>query len=360
MQGASPAGTSAYAERFQKALAAGSYRKALGLTVSSVGLGTYLGRDDDAWDQSYLESIVAAVSGGINVIDSAINYRLERSERVIGEALRTLEGFSRGGIVLATKGGYVPSRDPEGYFREKVVKRGLARAEDLVSGCHSVAPGYLRHQLLESLQNLGVETIDIYHLHNPEQQLEEVDRPEFARRMRAAFECLEDAVSRGSVSTYGTATWNGYRVDREDPGALCLEDLVVLAREVAGDSHHFRVVQLPFNLAMPEALTSRSQTLRGSPCSFLEAAEELGIVVMTSASILQGRLARGLPPELHAAFPGLETDALRALQFARSAPGVTTALVGMGHAPHVRENLKLLEVHPVPGGGIAGLFPPED
>jgi len=291
------------------------------------------------------------------VIDSAVNYRLERSERTIGRALASLEtaGIPRAGLVIATKGGYVPARDPETYF-SRIVAEGLAQPADLVAGCHSIAPGYIRHQLGTSLANLGLAAVDVYYLHNPEQQLAEIERPAFLARMRAAFEALEEQVAAGRVGVYGTATWNGYRAAPDDPGALSLEALVSLAREVAGESHHFRVVQLPFNMAMPEAFGQATQRLGGKHVAFLEAAEQLGIAVMTSASILQGRLARGLPANVQQLFPGLTTDAQRALQFARSTPGVTVALVGMGRTAHVAENLALVGEAPLPPDAIRGLF----
>ena len=360
MPGATTAGTAAYAKRFEARAAPGHFREAFGLTLSSIGLGTYLGREDDATDRGYRDSVLAAVRGGINVIDSAINYRLERSERAVAQALTELaaQGIGRSEIVVATKGGYIPARDPEDYFRRHILGAGLARLEDLVAGCHCLAPGYLRHQLETSLRNLDVETVDIYYLHNPEQQLEELEPADFQARLRAAFEGLEAAVAAGRVGVYGTATWNGYRVPPGSPGALSLDALVKLARDVAGGSHHFRVLQLPFNLGMTEAFGHATQSVGGSPASLLEAAGELGIAVMTSASILQGRLARGLPSSLGEAFPGLTSDAQRALQFTRSTPGVTTALVGMSRVAHVEENLGLVGVAPLAGEAIAPLFHP--
>ncbi len=352
---ATTAGTATYAASVSAA--PGHFRSALGLTLSSIGLGTYLGRDDEAADAAYHDAIVAAVRGGVNVLDSAVNYRLERSERAIGRAIATLarEGTPREALVVATKGGYVPAPDPEAYFAT-IVARGLARREDLVAGCHSMAPGYLRHQLATSLANLGLAAVDVYYVHNPEQQLEEVDRPEFLARLRAAFEALEAEADAGRIGVYGTATWNGYRVPADDPGALSLEAVVGLAREVAGDRHRFRVVQLPFNLAMAEAHGHPTQVVDGAPAPFLEAAARLGVTVMTSASILQGRLARHLPPAVSKAFPGLATDAQRALQFARSTPGVTTALVGMGRLAHVEENLRLVGFPPASPDAVRSLF----
>jgi aryl-alcohol dehydrogenase-like predicted oxidoreductase len=350
--------TGAYARRFDGAVAPGSFRLAFGLTVSSLGLGTYLGREDDGSDRSYREAVVAAVEAGVNVLDTAVNYRLERSERVVGQALADLAagGVRREEVVVATKGGYVPSPDPEAYFEERIVRRGLARPDDLVSGCHCIAPGYLRHQLRTSLENLGLESVDVYYLHNPEQQLDVLEPGAFRARVRDAFAVLEEAVDRGEVGVYGTATWSGYRVPPGSRGALSLEALSEAAREVAGDGHHFRVVQLPFNLAMPEAYVNATQVVMGSEVPALEAASRLGVTVMTSASILQGRLSRGLPVQIEGALPGLSTDALRAIQFARSAPGVTTALVGMGRAAHARENVSILRVPPVSPEAIDALL----
>jgi predicted aldo/keto reductase-like oxidoreductase len=123
--------------------------------------------------------------------------------------------------------------------------------------------------------------------------------------------------------------------------------MVEIANEVGGESHGFRFVQLPFNLAMPEALTLSNQVVDGQPVSTLEAATALGVSVISSASIFQGRVAQGLPKDLRESLGSLPTDAQAAIQFVRSAPGVCTALVGMSRIEHVEENLKLVSVEPL-------------
>jgi aryl-alcohol dehydrogenase-like predicted oxidoreductase len=358
MAGATSEGTAAYAQRLAGTAAAGHFRAALGLTVSSIGLGTYLGREDDATDRAYRDAIEAAVAAGVNVLDTAVSYRLQRSERAVGHALAALasRGITRDQLVVSTKAGYVPAADPGDYFQREIVARGLAGAEELVSGCHSLAPGYLRHQLDTSLRNLGVTTVDIAYLHNPEQQLDEVPPDFFLSRLRSAFELLEQAVGRGEVGVYGTATWNGYRVRPGRREWLSLETLVRTARDLAGERHHFKVVQLPFSLGMAEALVSPTQTLGRTPVSLLTAARELGITVMASAPLMQGRLARGLPPQAHVALTGYDSDSQRALQVARSAPGITTALVGMSRVAHVRENLGLVAREPLAAETVTAMM----
>ena len=95
--------------------------------------------------------------------------------------------------------------------KETLVKTGLVRPEEVVAGCHVMSPRYLENQIEASRSNLGVETIDLYYLHNPETQLAEVTRQEFFRRLKAAFEALEKAVATERIRAYGTATWNAYR-----------------------------------------------------------------------------------------------------------------------------------------------------
>src|SRR5262245_38436229 len=102
-------GTKHYAAKFAGHAAEGHFRHAQGLLLSSIGIGTYLGQPDAKTDEGYTNAITAAVEGGINVIDAAINYRFQRSERSIGAAIRRLadRGFSRDELVLCTKGGYL-------------------------------------------------------------------------------------------------------------------------------------------------------------------------------------------------------------------------------------------------------------
>jgi aryl-alcohol dehydrogenase-like predicted oxidoreductase len=219
-----------------------------------------------------------------------------------------------------------------------------------------LAPRFIRAQLEQSLRNLNVSHLDVYYVHNPESQLETIGRTAFRDRLRRAFAVLEEAVEAGMITHYGTATWNGYRVP---PGAteyLSLEDVLSLARDVSGLTHHCRFVQLPYNLAMLEAMTARNQRAADEVMSILEAAERYGITVVCSASLLQGRLLGQLPDGLRDQFEGLTTDAQRCLQFARSTPGVTTALCGMGRARHVTENLLVAQHAPLTAEQFKLLF----
>jgi len=204
---------------------------------------------------------------------------------------------------------------------------------------------------------MGIECVDVYYIHNPESQLSAVSRAEFERRLHAVFEQLENARADGSIQYYGAATWNGFRVADNARDYLSLERMIELAREAGGPEHGFRFIQLPFNLAMPEALVSDNQSLAGAHVSVLEAARALGVTVVASASILQGKVAHNLPETIRKPLGSLSTDAQTAIQFVRSTPGVTTALVGMSRRAHVEENLQLVRVPPATPEDYRRLFP---
>lgn len=348
-------GTRRYAEKLAARLAAGHFRElAGGASASTLGLGTYLGPEDGATDVQYQDAIVRALELGVNVLDTAVNYRHQRSERAIRTALGT--AISRGvvrrdEVVVATKGGFIPfdgavPRDARAYFAATYVETGIIKPGDVAKGAHCMTPRYLRDQIDRSRANLGLETLDVYYVHNPETQLGEVDRAEFMSRVRSAFGALEEAVSAEHIGHYGTATWTGYRVDPADPGYLSLAELVATARDVGGADHHFKVIQLPYNLGMTEAFTRANQRVKDRVIPVLEAARELGVSVVASASLHQGQLIR-LPPVMTEYIPGLTTDAQRALQFVRSTPGIGTALVGMKTPAHVDENATIGSVSPM-------------
>jgi aryl-alcohol dehydrogenase-like predicted oxidoreductase len=320
---ASAEGTERYAEKRPEFRDAGFYRAVLDLRVSSLGIGTYLGATDEAADRAYTEALIAAGEGGINFFDTAINYRHQRSERCVGAALRQLP---RDEIVVCTKAGFLtPGAVPDSL-----------RPEDVVGGMHSLAPQFLEDQIERSRANLGVDTIDVFYLHNPETQLGFRTRDQFESGIRAAFTQLERLADRGKIRWYGAATWDGFRQE----GALSLPRLAAIALEEGGPQHRFRFIQLPFNLGMTEAFAERSDNV-------LTAAAGLGIAVVASATLSQTRVLREMPAGAGELLPGLASDAQRAIQFTRSTPGISVALVGMGRRRHVMENLGVAGVPPL-------------
>jgi aryl-alcohol dehydrogenase-like predicted oxidoreductase len=320
------------------------------LSVSALGAGSYLGDCTDEEDERYRVALREAISLGVNLIDTASNYRCQRSERVVGQAV--VEAIAAGEVrrdelLVCTKGGYVAldgeppaTRDAyDAWLHEHLFAPGIVSPGDLARGGHSLHRNFIAHQLDQSRRNLGLATIDLYYLHNPEEQLLSLDRAAFRALVQDAFALLEERALAGEIVGYGCATWLGLRMGPEHRQHLALADLMAIARDVGGTTHHFRAVQLPVSLAMPEAARVPTQQLGRKLVPLLEAADALGVGVVASAPLMQGRLTAHLPVEMHALFPTCTTDAQRALRFASELPGMGTVLAGMRQPEHVRENI---------------------
>ena len=352
---ATPEGTARYRDRFPQLRDAGHFRHAEGvpgageLWLSSLGLGTYLGEPTAAFDAGYTAAAQAALAGGINLLDTAINYRHQRSERNLGAALAKLISASelqRDEVMICTKAGYLSfdgdmPADPRAYFMREYVDSGIVDPKEIAGGMHSMAPRYLADQIERSRSNLGLETLDVFYLHNPESQLDHVAPSVFRQRLKDAFVMLEEAVAAGKIRWYGTATWNAYRVPAGQRGSMPLAAVLDVAREAGGgEQHHFRFIQLPFNLGMPEAYAFPNQQAGEEMLSVLQVAARSGVAVIGSATLHQGALAEGLP-EFIGQRLGMQNDAENAIQFARSAPGLAAALIGMSRPEHVAANLSV-------------------
>ena len=310
-------------------------------SLSCVGLGTWMGDTTAVTDQAYIRAITHAVRSGVNVIDTAINYRAMQAERCVGRALKRLEddGYIRSMVLLCTKGGFIPhdasnSLEYRDYVKSFYVDKGLISGEEAAQG-HSIRPLFIRYALEQSLNNLCVAHIDVYFLHNPEVSLEAVGPDAFYENLAQTFQVLEGAIASGRIGCYGVATWEGLRVGPSSKQHLSLQRVVDAARGVAGDGHHFRAIQMPYSVLRPEAYTRRCQEIGGRWLTPLQAAHELGLYCFTSATVGQAtKLNDGILAGLKKLAPGLPAHSAM-LQFARSTPGAGTALIGMRQISHV-------------------------
>ena len=329
-----------------------NYNKFEELSLSNVGIGTYLGDADARTDELVTSAVKESITSGINVVDTAINYRSQKAERSVGKAVSELikEGkISRDQIFISSKNGYV-TNDADvklgfwEYVKEEYSQKGIIKEGDVTSGYHCMTPKYLSDQLDRSLKNLGLDCIDLMYIHNAvEGQIKDVSKEQLLEKLKAVFELYEQKRKEGKIKFYGMATWECFRVTKDNPQYLSLEEVFSIAKKIGGEDHGFRFIQLPFNMYYDQALLGKNQTLQNQDMSILEAAVRLKIGVFTSVPMMQGRLLTpGTMPEFNELKPSL-----RALQFIRSSPGVLAPLVGQKAAAHVSENLEIMKIPPM-------------
>ncbi len=363
---ATPQGTRRFAARFPDL--PGHFRCPDRLSVSSFGLGTRAGESGGGDDLLYRQAVPELLAGGVNVFDTALSDRMQTSERALGVALsRALRqgAAARDEIVVVTKGGLL-TPDPElargaGEARRNLVASyldtGLVTPERLAGGVLCLEPPFLRDQILRSRRNLRLETLDVWLIEQPELALQAFGPQEFKRVLCHAFEALEAAVSDGQIAAYGACTWDGLLRSHTDRAHLSLLDLFQWALDVGGADHHLRAIQLPYNLAMAEALRLPSQIgPAGGTAAVLSALRGTGTLVLASAPLMQGRALGRLPEFVRKCLPGRLSDAQLCLQFARSSPGITSAIVGMRETAHVEQNLSLARVPVATPEAIEAIF----
>jgi len=329
-----------------------NFRQFNGLTLSNVGVGTYLGEPNSETDILVKNAVKQSILAGINVIDTAINYRAQKAERSVGVALAELinDGkLHRNEIFVSTKNGYVTNdadikEDFWQYVNREYVKSGVISADDISSGYHCMTVPYLEDQLNRSLKNLGLECIDLIYLHNAvEGQIKDVTREDFMKKLESVFLFYEQKRKECKIRFYGMATWECYRVPPDDSQYLSLNETITLAKKVGGENHGFRFIQLPFNMYLDQAFMIKNQDSNGQQISILDATTKHNIGVFTSVPLMQGKLlAPGVMPEFDDLKPSI-----RALQFIRSTPGVLAPLVGHKSVPHVNENLEIMKIPPM-------------
>ena len=342
-------GTQKFVDDFSKEKL--NYKKFQNLHLSNVGIGTYLGNPDEYTDKMVKEAVKQSIISGINVIDTAINYRAQKAERSVGKAIAELiqeKKISRDQIFLCTKNGYLTNdsdvnQDFWQYVKNEYAQKGVIKEGDVTSGYHCMTIPYLEDQLERSLKNLGVDCIDLLYLHNPvEGQLTDIPKEQFLKNLKSVFEFYEGKRSRGKIKFYGLATWECFRVEEDNPNYLSLKDSFDMAKDVGGEDHGFRFIQMPYNMHFDQALLKKNQKYDNEKISVLEAASRLGIGVFTSVPFMQGRLlGPGVIPEF-----GNLKPSIRALQFIRSTPGVLAPLAGQKTREHVAENLEVMKIPP--------------
>ena len=295
---ATSTGTAEWAERHSQL----SFRPLgqTGLLVSQAGFGSY--RISGAVPE-HAAALRRALDAGVNLIDTSANYADGGSEELIGEVIAQLitsGRLRREEILLVSKGGYLQGQN---YKISQERKRRGTPFPELVPYAdgleHCIHPEFLTDQLSRSLARLGLETIDVYLLHNPEYFFGRVlkerppsdrSRAEYERRIENAFRHLETEVAKGRIRWYGISS-NTFPVSHEDPQYTCLERIWQKAESISSD-HHFRVIQLPMNLFESGAVLFANQP-SGKTTLAVARQKDIGVLINRPLNAFTGnRLVR--------------------------------------------------------------------
>jgi aryl-alcohol dehydrogenase-like predicted oxidoreductase len=356
MQIATPQATLDFAKKFSNYKE--FYIKHNNLIFSKLGLGTFNKEPykEENYVFHYIEGVKEAVKNGINLIDTASNYRYGQSEKEIGEALKELfeaNEAKREELIICSKGGFIQleypfPKNPYEWIDENIIKTKLATKEDIELDQHCMSPDFLEWSCKKSLENLGVNSLDIYFLHNPEMQLIKLGKNKFLKKVESVFKRFEKMCDMGLMKYYGIATWNGFTNEKDSDEHLNLEDFVEIALKVAGENHRFKYIQTPFNIAKTSIYTMPTQTVKGQDCTLLQAAHRLNMGVIGSSSLLQMNLfKKSFKPETGYLLDPkmvLKNDIQLALQFVRSTPGIISSLFASKAPIHIRENLEITQI----------------
>ena len=360
MQVATTEGTLEFAKKFSNYK--DFYIKSNDLIFSKLGLGTFNKEPykEENYVFHYIEGVKESIKKGINLIDTASNYRYGQSEKEIGEALKELFNeniIKREELIICSKGGFIQleypfPENPYEWIDKNIIDAKLASSEDIELDQHCLSADFIEWSCKRSLENVGIDSFDIYYLHNPEMQLSKLGEKKFYKKIESIFKRFEKMVDMGIIKYYGVATWNGFINDKRSNELLNLEDLVEIAKKVGGGNHNFKYIQTPFNIGKTSIYTLPTQTVKGEECTLLQAAYRLKIGVISSSSLLQMNLfKKSFKPETGYLLDPkmvLKNDIQLALQFVRSTPGIISSLFASKAPIHVRENLEITKIKATP------------
>ncbi|KDO18742.1 hypothetical protein SPRG_15863 [Saprolegnia parasitica CBS 223.65] len=213
-----------------------------GLSVSAIGLGAmgmtafYGDFDREAAEETNIETIGKALELGVNMIDTAWIYQsfgIDGKPNVTNEALvgKAIKRFGRDKFVIATKFGPGIAADGKSFVSGK--------------------PAHIREQLAQSLERLGVDSVDLYYMHrmDPSTPIEET------------MQCLKELVLEGKIKYVGLSE--------------CSSDELRRAHAV----HPVSAIQMEWSL-----------TTRDLEATVVKTARELGVGIVAYSPLGRGLL----------------------------------------------------------------------
>ncbi|MGO9567417.1 MAG: aldo/keto reductase [Desulfomonilaceae bacterium] len=317
-----------------------------GNLVSAICLGTRTGSPDESTDSRLEEVIRFALQQGLNFFDTGPDYRLGRSEKVLGRSL--LRAFderltSPDQVCVMTKVGSIPPSLHCERSRSLKLECGQAVAPTSYRprrfGGKCFEASWIAESIKRSRFNLSIETLGVVLLDGLEWGLAAWGTS-WPDKVSALFETLESERSSGWIKWYGISSGVGVFCVPRHYLHLPIGSLVNLARGVGGLSHGFRFIEVPFNAENLAAATRMAQPLNGIVGSVLLAAMDHQLEVLACSPFNHGRLFDRIRTETFIEEKGVTFSAAQwMLQFARSMPGISCAVLGTTREDHLEQAL---------------------
>ncbi len=315
---ATPEATLTFADRMRTrypSFESDAYRPLAGtnLITSKVGYGSYRVHNQS---EEHITTLKEAIKAGCNLIDTSTNYTDGGSESLIGDVLCDLiagEKIRREEIIVVSKVGYMQGKNLDEAMQREQTGQPFAEVVKYMEGCwHCIHPDFLVDQWNHSANRLGLETIDVYLLHNPEYFLSDAQKrsrnstnfnnsqESFYDRVYRAFVQMEQLALNGKIRFYGISsnTFPSPKTDFEHASLHRVYEAACKAgATVHGDSraNNFKVIQLPYNLLEHGALTTVNNEIDRNYVTVLEGAISLGIGVLVNRplnAIVNNRMTR--------------------------------------------------------------------
>lgn len=161
-----------------------------GIEVSRLALGTaaFGGLYNSVSDDDCTASVQRAMESGITFFDTAPHYGKGRAEQRLGNALRA---YPRGSYVLSTKIGRLLT--PVEYEADDF----FLDADTRVTRTFDYSPRAVRRSFEDSLTRLGLDSIDILFIHDPDDHEEQAMHQAFPELAKMREEGLIRAIGIG-------------------------------------------------------------------------------------------------------------------------------------------------------------------
>jgi len=244
-----------------------------GLQLSELSLGSWVTYHNQVDTAAAKEMLAAAFDAGVNFFDNAEVYAGGESERVMGEAIRSLR-WPRLNYVISTK-----------------LYWGLDDGSaNPVNRRNTLNRKYLLHAIDGSLQRLGLDFVDLVYCHRPD-PLTPIEETVWA---------MSDMITRGKALYWGTSEWSAAEIRA--------------AWDIA-DKHHLHkpVVEQPqYHLFHRKRVEQEYARLY----------DDIGLGLTTwsplASGLLTGKYKNGIPPDSRGAMQSMSflaknlTDAAKA------------------------------------------------